>query len=1653
MKRTHEISITKSSLGSSCKNPQIEWETPHEDSCANIVCTKNGGWTVEISREEGCNECVWAVITCPDECSTCEPIRKKYCPCESDLECGDCEECSSNGLCESVCLPGQVCDGVTCTDCSGPEECPGEQECQSGKCACPPDRPILTPNGKCVKCDANNPPPACYDCVSGEIVPRDCPTGVCDTETDTCVECTRDGDCGPGRMCSPNNTCECMNGLILDANGDCVAPPNCEDSTDCGECEVCGTNGCIPVECPPGYVCGGRDEGCIPECDCDNPDCPGLRGCARTPSGDCGCYDCPEDCSQGCDPCYCSETTETCLPNPCGDKICETGLDCGEDCGCDDGRCVPCESLSCQTGECAETLGCDCSGSGNCQSTSGCDGDCSDTNDCGPGCGCYQGSCIDCSELPCDVSCSEASGCECTDGKNCDSTTGSGCEDEIKLRKIDGDCDLEGSLRIKGSCSCPVISQYAKLNTVGSVSPNDNSYTGNVTIALHKGSASSPSAVASLPRLDDDSDPAIAENEEPVTATYSVEVVTKVRRTSDSVVYTFDRKQLSVSLSGVATATSGTFIVRKPGVAVADGIVSSVEITVKRTGTLSFPNSCEYTGTDTLLSSRMTTVSTYLSSVSGLDGVSSATSAGDRHPILTWSRSPNGVFDPSNTIRSVYVPVINGKAVDVLRGPEEVSPSGAYPVPPGQGGLYANHHYLLTADCGCDRTTSIGPVVFCNPDQLNYEASECNSKVEVKRPFLPCDVNKFSGPPSAAAVQYELYLDDVKVSTWTWSNQANAMVSATGSSIFTTYRKPDGSSAKEVRLVQTADSQGICEQVYSLPASPEVELEYDVDCSTQGYKINIPVGQGVTQISNLTAQGGTAIRRPSFYEVTAVSGVPVSVEMLMTNGCTITRVFNEDCCSSLSVTIKDNAKACSSEVRLEAVDGSGVAHSNVRWVLPGGGRSTVNPLILQGPAPGQYRAQVGDESCFDSDTYDVVVPLGDFDLVAPESIEVCSGSSADIVIEASNGVLGAGATINYDVIVSGNATPGSITLDGSGRAVIPGVSTQAEYVFKEAVLNGCQKPLTIVTSVEIVTGAEAVLSLSETSICRGDQVEVTVTGSPNAVVTIAGYGNITIPASGVTSFTDAPQSTRSYAVTAIALGDCSGTSGNVVSVAVTTRPATPSIVSADCDPSGAQLTIVASSFTSVIGTTAQGQAVALTPTGNTVLVSRVDYTSVTFYNQPSAGCRSELVYAIGECTYDELDATLEGVQICASDMATLEVTPPTVGSGNYSYVWSTGATGPTLTVTPGATTTYEVVVTDNVTGNTQTLSATVIVATTTPVLIDVPGDVIDICLGTPKSMSILNPQAGTTYQWIQDGQVVHTGTSYTIGTTPATGSYDFKVVGSRAGGSCQSESQVYILMVHELNYTLEEFCDPNGAGYIVIPTATSAATDWIEFVYEKLPLGATPPVSSFVESGSSQGINLIVGEEYRVSVYPSEFGWTSNGPRNRRQCVETFGIVATCAPELTLSLVEGQVYANLAEGCPNPIFSWKKDGVLIPNVNTRGIQVYNFSTGVYADGNYEVSVTCNGSEPGTANVNLHDVQIEEVTVQNDSSASVPGLRVAISGTCPSNEIVWKKDGVVISERVTEGDNTEIFVTGNGNYRVDVTCSGGFTIGKSIFINQ
>ena len=741
--RTYNITLGKVyNNGVECKNPIVEI-AGRSDIAINCIDEECGIYSVQVGPNDE-DPCIKFIITC-EECGVCPAQIIEKCFCDTIDDCKDCEICGTDGFCQKLCEPENCCDNGCC-DCKTDEDCICNQLCVNGDCKCPVGSTLNPLTGCCDECKVDGDCTDCEVCIQKggykQCVVKECPGGVVDYSGKCgpkceCVECLNSGSCPTNECCTNSCGCDCCSGFVR-VNGVCI-PAECVFDTDCETCEICQNNRCTPVQCPPGQVPVNINGvcNCAPICNCENPDCESIFNYCTDSiiDGLCGCVPCQGSCQAGCDdPCICNEDLNKCVFNPCQNQPCDDGLDCPFGCGCLDGKCVSCDILSCTTNDCKRALGCECNNQNEC-GPAGCDPNpCSISSDCPLGCTCYEGVCVSCSNFPCPTDCALHDGCACVNN-TCQGSPET-CNDTITITKDDENCELTGTLTKNSCCSCSALTLDVKkvLSLISGANFDDVAMV--FMGELRKGAYDGIS-VDSNPRLDDFTNPNIASNEPPTSGTlelsykiiydiYNVEAGgTEVffgTSTSAPFTTTATFSALGDSAQVIFNSITIPLVGKRETIGQQVRVVRSIQIVFSQINPIGFPNNCIYD--EDIVIGTYNIIDTNVANLQPIGTTIKSKSC--RKPFFKWTKSTDANFDEA-PFRKLY-PAGNGPLTweDTITIDE---------------GLESCKYYLFQPDCSCKDPVS-EYVVLCNPEDINFTLTQCNTHFKLLNPFTPCEVNE-----------------------------------------------------------------------------------------------------------------------------------------------------------------------------------------------------------------------------------------------------------------------------------------------------------------------------------------------------------------------------------------------------------------------------------------------------------------------------------------------------------------------------------------------------------------------------------------------------------------------------------------------------------------------------------------------------------------------------------------------------------------------------------------------------------------------------------------------------------------------------------------------------------------------------------------------
>jgi large repetitive protein len=407
----------------------------------------------------------------------------------------------------------------------------------------------------------------------------------------------------------------------------------------------------------------------------------------------------------------------------------------------------------------------------------------------------------------------------------------------------------------------------------------------------------------------------------------------------------------------------------------------------------------------------------------------------------------------------------------------------------------------------------------------------------------------------------------------------------------------------------------------------------------------------------------------------------------------------------------------------------------------------------------------------------------------PTTTTICNGSS-DTLVPTVNPT---GGTFSW----SNGATTSSIVVN-------PTANTNYSVTYT---LNGCPTTSSSTTGFVVVNPIPTVTIPTPAAICFGQQATLTATPSAlgGSYLWSANTNNATSASINVS-----PTSTTTYSV----VYTLNGCASAPTSVTVTVNPI-PVITINDTTICGGLSVLLNPSVTPTGGT------FAWSANANNATTSQVTVTpaNTTIYT---------LVYTANGCIGTENIqvsviqnpiATVENDTICFGSSTTL-----VAGPNGASYLWSTGATTQTLTVSPTVTTPYSVTV--NIGGCAATTATSTVTVNPIPT-VSIPNNAT-ICNGVTASLATSVSAPGGTYLWSPSAQTTATLNIAPALTNNAVGqNFNYTVIYTLNGcPSLPDTATITVNPVPIINFNDTTICETQTASLVGIPNILGGNYTW-----------------------------------------------------------------------------------------------------------------------------------------------------------------------------------------------------------------------------------
>ncbi|MCD6018909.1 MAG: hypothetical protein K0S53_2030 [Bacteroidetes bacterium] len=531
---------------------------------------------------------------------------------------------------------------------------------------------------------------------------------------------------------------------------------------------------------------------------------------------------------------------------------------------------------------------------------------------------------------------------------------------------------------------------------------------------------------------------------------------------------------------------------------------------------------------------------------------------------------------------------------------------------------------------------------------------------------------------------------NVSVNSATICSGGSATLTASGA---TTYSWSNGSTGPSITVSPSNNTS------YTVTGTSGSCSGSDVANVTIGSALNVSVNSATIcsgGSATLTASGATTYSWSNGSTGPSITVSPsnnTSYTVTGTSGsCSGSDVANVTIGSALNVSV-NSATICSGGSATLTASGA----TTYSWSTG----ATTSSITVSPTSTTSYTVTGASGNCSGSDVANVTI--GSALNISVNSATICSGGSATLTASGattyswSNGSTGPSITVSPSNNTSYTVTGASGSCSGSDVANVNIGSALNVSVNSATICSGGSATLTASGATTYSwsngsTGPSITVSPSNNTSytvtgasgsCYGaDIANVTIGSALNVSVNSAAIcsgGTATLTASGATTYswsngstgpsiTVSPSNNTSYTVTG-ASGSCYGADIAYVTIGSSLNV---SVNSANIC-SGGTATLIASG--------ASDYSWSNGSTGSSITVSPSNNTSYTVTGSSNGCSGSDIAYVnVGS----SLNVSVNSTSICPGENATL------IASGASSYLWSTGDTGPSITVSPSSNTSYTV---------------------------------------------------------------------------------------------------------------------------------------------------------------------------------------------------------------------------------------------------------------------------------------------------------------------------------------------------------------------------
>jgi gliding motility-associated-like protein len=578
-----------------------------------------------------------------------------------------------------------------------------------------------------------------------------------------------------------------------------------------------------------------------------------------------------------------------------------------------------------------------------------------------------------------------------------------------------------------------------------------------------------------------------------------------------------------------------------------------------------------------------------------------------------------------------------------------------------------------------------------------------------------------SGSPVSVCNTQSVTLTATGASTYNWSTGATSSSISVSPSGNTTYTVTGTNTSTGCTATTTVN--------VTVLSQPSITVNSPTICS--GQTATLTSNGGATATSYSWSNG---VNSTNTINVSPSSATSYTVTGTGANGCTNTAVSSISVNTSPTITV-NSSTICSGQTAT-LTSGGAATTSSYTW-----SDGTINTnTISVSPSSATSYTVTGTAANGCTNTAVATVNVNALPAITVNSPTICSGQTATL----TSG--GAASTTSYSW---STGTSGTNTI-----SVSP--TSPTSYTVTGTGANSCTN--TAVANVTV--NSLPTITVNSPTICFGQTA--TLTSAGGATSSSYTWSNGTI---GTNSISVSPGSATSYTVTGIGSNSCTNTA--VATVSVNSVPSISVNSATICN--GQTATLTATGAASASGYNWSNG----TNNINTISVSPGSPTSYTVTGTAANGCTNTAVATVSVNPLPNI--AVNSGTICEGQNITLNAT------GGNSYSWNTGASGPSVNVSPLTLTSYTVTGTDaNSCVNTAVATVTV---NAIPTLSTAPTSSPSDCgLATGAlTGAVANGSGPLSYSWTNSSNVI-VGTSANLSNQPA-GVYNLTVTSSNGCSS------------------------------------------------------------------------------------------------------------------------------------------------------------------------------------------------------------------------------------------------------------------------------